>query len=592
MKKTTNFSSILESYKTSMEIAGTYANEYKRSIIMFSFSFIFQAIALMLFIPLFISMFDIQMQSNTMLFWFTLMLMFSLFSFVFKWKGHDFDHSGTIVDITHELRKNLGETLRKISLEKLSSFKTGDLNLTLSSNVDDAVLPMGFVTSILLNIFIFPLSVVFILLFIDYRFTLIILLFLPLYYPLYLSLRRIRMKEEQQVNSANSKLESDFIEYIQGLFVLKSMNKAGKNAKGLEKSIMNVQRVQKEGQNKSIISHILGDILIDIFLLGILYIGFLFIEESSLNIFFLGVLIFILIRLRESVSFVGIVQILDVMNSSFSRIKKILNLPIMENRKNNNISQDIPKNLNIDIDIVDLNFSYQKSNKKALSNINIRIPHGKITALVGDSGSGKTTLTKMILRYADPQQGCIKIANIDIKDIEYEKLLEKITVVFQDIYLFDDTIINNIKMGKDLSDEKVYEASKKALSHEFIINLPNGYQTKVGDIGGRLSGGEKQRISIARAILKDAPIIILDEPTSSLDLQNELKIQKALVELVKNKTVIIITHRLSTIVDADNIIVLEDGKIENQGTHEELIKTNQNYLNMIQSQNQIKKWKN
>ncbi|MEO0599636.1 MAG: ATP-binding cassette domain-containing protein, partial [Chloroflexota bacterium] len=207
-------------------------------------------------------------------------------------------------------------------------------------------------------------------------------------------------------------------------------------------------------------------------------------------------------------------------------------------------------------------------------------------------GGGKTTLTKLITRYADPQKGCIKIGGIDIRSLKQQDLMQHISVVFQDVYLFDDTIRNNIRMAKpDATDDEVEAAAQTANCHEFISRLPDGYDTTVGEIGGALSGGERQRISIARAILKDAPIILLDEPTSALDTESEVAVQHAIDRLVEDKTVIVIAHRLSTVVAADLILVLEDGQIVERGDHNTLLDINGRYAAMWAAQQSARHWK-
>jgi ATP-binding cassette, subfamily B, bacterial IrtB/YbtQ len=214
-----------------------------------------------------------------------------------------------------------------------------------------------------------------------------------------------------------------------------------------------------------------------------------------------------------------------------------------------------------------------------------------MTAIVGHSGHGKTTLTRLIMRYADTQKGDIKIGGVNIKNMEPDELMSHISVVFQDVYLFDDTILNNIKMANtNATDKEVEEAANAACCHEFISRLPDGYHTRIGDIGGSLSGGERQRVSIARAILKNAPIVMLDEPTAALDTESEVAVQKAIDKLVKDRTVIVIAHRLSTIAGADNILVIHDGQIAESGTHDALIKKEGRYYNMWSAQQRTKAW--
>lgn len=267
---------------------------------------------------------------------------------------------------------------------------------------------------------------------------------------------------------------------------------------------------------------------------------------------------------------------------SEERINRILNEqnPIQE--ANDAIDY---KDFKEKIEYRNVSFSYLKGDKGfILHNVNLIIPKGKVTALVGKSGSGKTTLTDMLLRFYEPDSGEILIDNINIKRIKNNSLRQLIALVSQDSFLMNDTIKNNITFGKDYPEEEIIEAAKMANAHEFIIQLPQQYNTYVGDRGNTLSGGQKQRISIARALLRKTPVLILDEATSSLDTENEKIIQDTIQNIKKDKTIIIIAHRLSTVMNADNIVVLHKGSIAEQGTHEELINKKSYYYQLVQSQ--------
>ena len=218
--------------------------------------------------------------------------------------------------------------------------------------------------------------------------------------------------------------------------------------------------------------------------------------------------------------------------------------------------------------------------------MNFEMKKNTMTALVGQSGGGKSTAANLLARFWDVSDGEILIRGVNIKDISLSELMSEISMVFQRVYLFQDTIFNNIAMGKeDATEEEIIEAAKKARCYDFIMALPEGFQTMVGEGGATLSGGEKQRISIARCILKDAPIVILDEATASVDVDNESYIQEAISELVKNKTLLVIAHRLNTIRDADNIIVIKEGNIAEQGNHDKLMSLNGIYKGMVELQN-------
>ena len=251
-------------------------------------------------------------------------------------------------------------------------------------------------------------------------------------------------------------------------------------------------------------------------------------------------------------------------------------------------SKDIVLN-NFDISYQNVSFAYD--HKNVIENVSFSLPENSTLAIVGPSGSGKTTLCNLLARFYDVNHGSISIDGHDIREMTCDTLLRYISIVFQHVYLFHDTILNNIRFGRpEASIEEIKEAAKKAACHEFIENLPNGYNTMLGEGGSTLSGGEKQRLSIARAILKDAPIVILDEATASVDPENEHLIQQAISALVKGKTLIVIAHRLNTIQFADNILVIDQGKLVQQGTHEQLIEEEGIYKDFQKILNRTSNW--
>jgi subfamily B ATP-binding cassette protein MsbA len=268
---------------------------------------------------------------------------------------------------------------------------------------------------------------------------------------------------------------------------------------------------------------------------------------------------------------------------SEERINRILNEPITIT---NDANAEEYTTFNEKIEFKNVHFSYLKGDKGfLLKDINLTIPKGKVIALVGKSGSGKTTLTDMLLRFYEPDKGEILIDGKNIQKIQIASLRQLISLVSQDSFLMNDTIKNNITFGKDYPDEAIIAAAKMANAHEFISQLPDQYNTYVGDRGANLSGGQRQRISIARAILRNSPILILDEATSSLDTENEKIIQDTIQKIKHNRTIIIIAHRLSTIMNADTIVVLNKGEIVEQGTHQELLNKKGHYFKLIELQN-------
>ncbi|MDY4965677.1 MAG: ABC transporter ATP-binding protein [Dysosmobacter sp.] len=243
-----------------------------------------------------------------------------------------------------------------------------------------------------------------------------------------------------------------------------------------------------------------------------------------------------------------------------------------------------------DIAFQNVNFGYNE--RQVLKNVSFTIPEGSSTAIVGPSGSGKTTLCSLLARFYDPQSGSITLGGHDLREFTCDSLLRNLSMVFQNVYLFHDTVRANLLFGKpDATEEEMIAAAKKARCHDFILALPNGYDTVLGEGGGTLSGGERQRISIARAILKDAPIIILDEATASIDPENEHLIQDALTELTRGKTVITIAHRLATVRNADQILVISDGRVAERGTHEELLAKDGIYRRFTEIREKAEGWR-
>ena len=277
------------------------------------------------------------------------------------------------------------------------------------------------------------------------------------------------------------------------------------------------------------------------------------------------ILCFFSIILRSPLQALGAVaEVLPVTDAALERMDQVFEHEILQDR-----GHSVPRS-NV-ITFEDVSFSYE-GEEEALSHIHLTIPEKSFTALVGHSGSGKSTLVNLIARFWDVSSGKVCIGGVDVRDIAFSELMDRVSMVFQRTYLFHDTVAENIAMGNpSMSRQEIVEAAKRARAHEFIMNLPQGYDTILAEGGGSLSGGERQRIAIARAIAKDAPIVLLDEATAGIDPENELWIQEAFEELIKEKTLVVIAHRLDSIQGADQILVLDHGRIVEGGTHEELL---------------------
>ena len=382
---------------------------------------------------------------------------------------------------------------------------------------------------------------------------------------------KIALKKKHTMDDVVSRM----VEYISGMELFKSYNLAGEKFKRLKDSFNDLK---KESINTEIALApyiLIFQLTVDIsFALLLLASTQFFISGSINKIMFFSYIIIGLSLSNILKAFSGQYVFFQYMKLATDKLINVYN------EKEISYEFEVMPFKNYDIKFENVSFSYEKD-KPVLKNISFEAKQGTSTALVGSSGSGKTTVTNLIARFWDCQSGIISIDGTDITKIYPEELLTNISMIFQDVYLVNDTVENNIKLGKpDATHEEVIKAAKDASCHEFITELENSYDTVVGEGGSTLSGGEKQRISIARALLKDTPIILLDEATASLDADNEHEIRKSLDKLIKNKTVITIAHKLNTIKNYDQIIVMSDGIIEEKGTHEELMKNKKRYYEM------------
>lgn len=521
---------------------------------------------------------------------FIIMSIFFILFLILKFKSSAYDHgftSGNFVDVGHNLRQKLGRKLASAPLNLIAKYKTGHLNAVFSSNVNEAVMFVNMVPLMALEPIIVGVIFIVATFFFSVKLAILMLMMLPICMILYKFRRKLAIEEKSEFINANAQLEAQIIEYIQGIGVLRCVNKTGENASKLIQSIDEVRQIQiKAIKTAKIPTLAMGSIAVVLMNLC-LFLGIYLHNKNEISLGVVAACLLITSRLVEPFSiFLSLAAMFDLIDAGFSKVKEILNLKDLQTIKPNLI----PKNFSIEFENVD--FAYKDSLQNALKNVNFFVEQGSTTAFVGMSGSGKTTATKMLMRYDDPQAGKIKIGGVDIKNMSQKELLSHLSFVFQDVYLFNDTILNNIKSSSLKADDKqIRIAAKMAHCDEFISNLPLGYDTFVGDIGGNLSGGEKQRISIARAILKNAPIVVLDEPTAALDNNSEVAVQKAISALAKDKTLIVIAHRLSTIVNADQILVFDNGSIVERGKHEELLNLGGKYAQMWASQNLAKTWR-
>jgi len=382
--------------------------------------------------------------------------------------------------------------------------------------------------------------------------------------PMMLMRRYPDMTDEFATDTAA--LSASANEFIGAMPVIKMYHLTAEKFEQYSKSLSRYTNCWKEMCKSSCNPLSITFVILDSAILFTLPVGGWLFLKSSLST--ASYLLFILLTMCFFTSFLNMVAIFMQsmeLGSGLDNVKHIMDMGVMKGGK-----QILSKEGCYGIDFEDVTFEYTKDGKNALNHINLQIKPGTVNAFVGSSGAGKTTAVQLLGRYWDATSGIIKIGGTPIKDLKTENLMDLTAFVFQDVFLLEDTLLENIRMGTDVSEKQVRQAAKAAQIDEFIMSLPKGYQTRIGDEGVKLSGGQQQRISIARAILKNAPIVVFDEATSYADIENEHKIQLALQNLLKGKTTIMIAHRLHTIRDADKIVVFEDGKLVEQGTHTEL----------------------
>ena len=389
------------------------------------------------------------------------------------------------------------------------------------------------------------------------------------------------MKQE-----CSEKLTSSVLEFAEGIGIIKTFNLLGEKSKALNKSFekscdesIHFEMVYAPWWSGLMLAYGTGTALV-LLVSGILSAkGLISIE------FLMGMILFLFDLFAGIKAYYGSIARLTVTDACLDRIENVFEEAEIKNEG----TESIPEPGSVDESVPEIsyqNVSFAYGNKETLHDISFDAKRGEMIALVGPSGRGKTTIANLLARFWDAKKGRIKIRGKDITKVPVSDLMNNISMVFQRVYLFQDTIFNNIAMGKtDATREEVIEVAKKARCYDFIMQLPDGFDTVIGEGGSSLSGGEQQRISIARCMLKDAPIVILDEATASVDADNEHFIQEAISELCRGKTLIVIAHRLNTIRNADRILVIRDGQISESGTHDELMELDGEYAGMVNKQN-------
>lgn len=488
-------------------------------------------------------------------------------------------------EVCYDIRMNLGDKIRKLPLGFFVRRQTGELNTIMSEYVSRVEMFLSAAAPFMFSSLACAFTMMAFFMILDWRMALAAASVIPLALIAFAHADKIAERVTRSREESLRRTNSLIVEFIQGMPVIKIFNQVASRFRRF-------QEVMKDFRDKNIRA-VIAVTIPSIILLTFTGLSIVILLPLGLYLYLKGFLplstfVFFIIAapsFSESVAhyLFGYLHAKSPQGQAMRHIAEVLE------EKSLPEPEDGAELKNFDIEFINVSFSY--NGQQVLKDVSFKIPEGSIAALVGPSGAGKTTITNLIARFWDVDSGEIRIGGRNIKELKLDRLLSCISMVFQEVILFNDTVMENIRLGrKDATDKEVSAAAKAGRCHEFIEKLPNGYNTVIGEKGARLSAGERQRISIARTLLRNSPIVILDEATVYIDPENERLIQEAINELTKNKTVLVIAHRLSTITNVDQILVIKDGRIEEPGTHEELVKAGGFYSKMWEAHTSALGW--
>lgn len=482
-------------------------------------------------------------------------------------------------------RLEIGEHMKHVPMGYFSENRLGEIAAAVTTTLGDIENNAVTVLEKVAGGFIHAIVIIIWLLFYEWHIGLLSLAGLVISLLVYDGIQKAGNRLSPRRQAAQASLVTGILEYIQGMGVVKAFGLGETSGKAVHTAIE--ESASANIHLESTFSSLTGiyQTVFKLIRAAILVVVPYLLSRGEITPVNCLLLLVSSFMIYSSVEMVGsMTSIARVIDASLDRLDKVMDAPVMDER-----GSDITPE-HFDIELNHVSFAYGQEN--VIQDVSMQIPERTTCAIIGPSGSGKTTLASLVARFWDVQEGSIRVGGHDVKEYTCDSLLRNFSIVFQNVYLFEDTIENNIKFGcPDATHEMVVEAAKKACCHDFITAFPDGYKTLVGEGGASLSGGERQRISIARAILKDAPIVILDEATASVDPQNERELQLAIAELTKDKTILMIAHRLSTIRGADQILVLDKGRIVQRGTHQELIQQQGIYRRFVNIKEQAIGWK-
>ncbi|MDE6102948.1 MAG: ABC transporter ATP-binding protein/permease [Oscillospiraceae bacterium] len=519
-----------------------------------------------------------SINKKTLVIYCIMMLVSYIIMYIFSmksWNTISYDASSII----RNGRKETLSSFNRFSVGKILEKDTSEITGYMVDDYNNFLLVISDVLDPILHSLVMPVIGFITMLFVSWQLTLIALAVALLSFGLYFAMHKKSIKAGEELNEINDKVNAGVLEYVKNIHLLKGFNMTGSSFVRFSNNLKMLRK--KSVQKQTAVGTLIGmcSMVLNLGIPLTAIVGMFLWKAGTLDL--TAYFIFLISLPKIYTPLTTEFALMDQLQYLYDSIDHLYELSESEKLAEGDKKADIKK---YDVEFNDVSFAYGNE-ENVLEHMSFKAEMNCMTALVGHSGCGKSTILQLIARFYDNQKGTIKIGGSDTKKMPYSQLLDMISIVFQESYLFNDTIKNNMLLAKsDATDEEIIAATKKAGCHEWIESLENGYDTVIGESGSNVSGGERQRIAVARAILKDTPIIILDEATASLDIENESLVQSSINELVKGKTIIIVAHHLNTIKNADKIVVIDEKKVAEEGTHDQLMNKNGLYSELWNKQ--------
>lgn len=565
--------------------AGSYRREYRRTLTALTLASIVQAAAYATLIPLLYELTRPEIDTTAAWAWFAVFAACYLVELGLRLYELRFQY-GTWAHVLADVRLRLGEKLRTMPQAELERRASGDLTTVVGGNAGNATMGVSTVGTLFLQMVTVPAVLGVIILIVDWRLGTVLALSTVFAVPFVRRIQRVSGAGFRRMDAADADAATRIVEYVQGLPVLRATGHVGRASRRLADALDAQGDRISQMQRRLTRPAVVASSAVQIALVAMVGLGAALALDTRASVPLLFAVTAAAVRFAEPLATAAsMTAVFEMTDAALERVGDVLDTHPLP------VGDPTARIERFDIAFQGVTFRYGEG-APVLRDVTFTAPERSLTALVGPSGSGKTTITRLLTRYADPQAGSVRVGGVDLRDLDPTEIYRHVSVVFQDVYLFDDSIRANIAMARpDATDDQIEAAARAANVHAFVARLPAGYDTRVGEIGAALSGGERQRISIARAILKDAPIVLLDEPTAALDTDSEVAVQQAIDALVADKTVIVIAHRLSTVVGADQILVLDGGHITERGTHQALLDAGGRYAAMWAAQTRARHWR-